>query len=164
MKILVLSDSHSAMSFMRRAVEQVKPDAIVHLGDHYDDGETLHEEFSYIPFYQVPGNCDRYRTPPHARDILILPVLGVSLYMTHGHRHQVKLLLSLLLRDAREAKVDAVLYGHTHVADCHQEEDGLWVLNPGSCGSYGGSVGLIEVEDKKISSCRILRQEDLESL
>lgn len=162
MKILVLSDSHSAMSFMRMAVDRVKPDAIVHLGDYYDDGQALHEEYFHIPFYQVPGNCDRYRVAPHVAEILILPVCGVPLYMTHGHKHQVKLVQSLLLRDARAAKVDAVLYGHTHVADCYQEADGLWVLNPGSCGYYGGSAGLIEVKDQKISSCRILRQEDLE--
>ena len=31
MKILVLSDSHSALSFMRRCVDAVHPDAIVHL-------------------------------------------------------------------------------------------------------------------------------------
>ena len=64
MKILVLSDSHSAMSFMRRCVERVKPDAIVHLGDHFDDAETLHEEYPGIRMYRVPGNCDRYRCPP----------------------------------------------------------------------------------------------------
>ncbi len=161
MKILVLSDSHSAMSFMRLAVERVKPDAIVHLGDYYDDGQAIHEEYFHIPFYQVPGNCDRYRCPPSVGEILIMPVDGVRLYMTHGHKHRVKQLLSLLLRDARAAEVDAVLYGHTHVADCHQEEDGLWVLNPGSCGYYGGSVGLIEINNQKISSCRVLRQEDL---
>lgn len=163
MKILVLSDSHSAMSFMRMAVDRVKPDAIIHLGDYYDDGQALREEYFYIPFYQVPGNCDRYRVPPHVSEILVMPVGGVRLYMTHGHKHRVKLLLSQLLRDAREAEVSAVLYGHTHVADCHQEADGLWVLNPGSCGYYGGSVGLIEIKDEKISSCRILQQEDLEA-
>ena len=43
MKILVLSDSHSAMRFMRMCVEKINPQAIVHLGDHYDDGETLKE-------------------------------------------------------------------------------------------------------------------------
>jgi predicted phosphodiesterase len=84
--------------------------------------------------------------------------------MTHGHRHNVKTYLGALLRDARTAKVDAVLYGHTHRADCHREEDGLWVLNPGSCGYYGGTAALIEVADKKISDCRIIGQSDLEAL
>ena len=81
--------------------------------------------------------------------------------MTHGHRHNVNTYLASLLRDARTAKVDAVLYGHTHRADCHREEDGLWVLNPGSCGYYGGSAGLVLTDGKTITDCRILQDEDL---
>ena len=161
MKILVLSDSHSTLSFMRRCIGAVKPDAIVHLGDHFDDGEAMKEENPGIPFYQVPGNCDRYRCPPWQPEILIDRVCGVELYMTHGHKHSVKSYLGALLRDARTAKVDAVLYGHTHRADCHQEEDGLWVLNPGSCGYFGGSAGLIECKDGRILSCRLLDEEAL---
>ncbi len=162
MKILVLSDSHSGMSFMRLSVEKVRPDAVVHLGDHFDDGQALQEEFPHLRFYQVPGNCDKYRAPVWAREILCLQVGSVTLYMTHGHRHFVKQTLITLLRDARAAGAGAALYGHTHIADCHQEADGLWVLNPGSCGSFGGSVGLLEVNDNKITACRILRQTDLE--
>ena len=69
--------------------------------------------------------------------------------------------LGALLKDARASRVDAVLYGHTHQADCRQEPDGLWILNPGSCGYGGGTAGLIQVENRKIVSCRILRDEDL---
>jgi putative phosphoesterase len=162
MKILVLSDSHSALSFMRNCIDAVHPDAIIHLGDYFDDGEAMAEEYPHIRMYQVPGNCDRYRCRPDQPEILILTVGGVMLYMTHGHRHNVKLTLGLLLRDARAAGAAAALYGHTHVADCTLEEDGLWVLNPGSCGYYGGSAALMEITDGKIQSCRILRQEDLE--
>lgn len=161
MKILVLSDSHSGLRFMYECMHAVKPDAVVHLGDYYDDGETLREGYPGVPFYQVPGNCDRYRCAPNVPEILIDRVLGVDLYMTHGHKHNVKMFMGALLRDARACRVQAVLYGHTHVADCHQEEDGLWVLNPGSAGYGGGSAGLMEVENGKIKSCRILRQEDL---
>ena len=161
MKVLVLSDSHSSMRFMRLCVSKVKPDVIVHLGDHFDDGEALNEEFPHIRFYQVAGNCDRYRTPPHAREILVMPIGGVRFYMTHGHIHHVKQVLSLLMRDAREAEADIALFGHTHMAYCERETDGLWVMNPGSCGYNGGSAGLIEIEAEKITSCRIIRQEDL---
>lgn len=164
MKILVLSDSHSALSYMFRCVSKLQPDAIIHLGDYYDDGETLAEEFPHIRFYQVPGNCDRYRAPLHAREILIMNVLGVDLYMTHGHRHNVKMTTTSLLADARAAKAQAVLYGHTHQADCRREPDGLWVLNPGSAGSYGGSAGLMEIENGKIQNCRIIRQTELEEM
>ena len=69
-----------------------------------------------------------------------------------------------LLADARAMEAQAVLYGHTHIADCHREEDGLWVLNPGTCSSGGGSVGLIEIENGNILSCKILNQTDLEAL
>ena len=164
MKILVLSDSHSSLHMMRLFISKLKPDAIVHLGDYYDDAEVIGEEFPHIRLYQVAGNCDYYRKPPHARDILILPVCGVNLYMTHGHRHNVKMQRDLLIRDARASHVDAVLYGHTHVPDCYQERDGLWVLNPGSCGYGGGSAGLIETNNGKIVSCNLLWQENLEDM
>lgn len=162
MKILVLSDSHSSMSFMRRCMETVRPNAVIHLGDHYDDGEALAEDFSGVPFYQVPGNCDRYRCVPGTPEIRIERVCDLDVYFTHGHKHNVKQYLGRLLQDAKVCKVKAVLYGHTHIADCHREPDGLWVLNPGSCGYYGGSAGLIETEHGEVLSCKILRQEDLD--
>ena len=162
MKILVLSDSHSALSFMRLCIEKVKPDRLVHLGDYFDDGQTISEEYPRIPMVQVPGNCDRYRCPPFQPEILIQRVGDVQLYMTHGHKHHVKQDAGKLLRDAKASRVDAVLYGHTHVPNCYQDGDGLWILNPGSCGYFGGSAGLIETKNGKIIGCRILRQEDLE--
>lgn len=162
MKILVLSDSHSSLRFMRSCIETVKPDRIIHLGDYYDDACTMAEEYPHAPLIQVPGNCDRYRCPPFVQEVLSQRIDGVDFYMTHGHRHMVKDRLDMLLRDARACRAAAALYGHTHIADCHQEADGLWVLNPGSCGYYGGSAGLIETKNGKIVSCRLLRQENLE--
>lgn len=161
MTILVLSDSHSTLRFMQQCVETIKPNALIHLGDYFDDGTALKELFPNIPFFQVPGNCDRYRCPPGQPEILVDSVCGVRLYMTHGHRHQVKSGIGALLKDARAARVDAVLYGHTHAADCHREADGLWVMNPGSSGYYGGSAGMIETRDGSIVSCRNLREADL---
>ena len=115
MKILVFSDSHASLHFMLRCAAKVKPDALIHLGDYFDDGEVLAEEFPQIPFYQVPGNCDRYRTPLGAHEILILPVLGVKLYMTHGHLQGVKHSLDTAIQNAIAAEADVLLYGHTHV-------------------------------------------------
>ncbi len=161
MKVLVLSDSHSTLSFMRRCIDFVKPDAIIHLGDHFDDGEAMKEEYPGTPFYQVPGNCDRYRCPPGQPEILIDRIFGVNIYMTHGHKHSVKSYLGALLRDARACKVDVVLYGHTHRPDCHREEDGLWVLNPGSCGYFGGSAGLLEIQAGKLLECKLLGEAEL---
>ena len=164
MKILVMSDSHSGISFMRRAANAVKPQAIVHLGDHFDDGETIAQEFPHIRVHQVPGNCDAWRMLRYEPPVKCYDVCGVRLFMTHGHEHHVKQTLVRLLQDARSMGAKAALYGHTHVADCHREEDGLWVLNPGSCGSTGGSVGLIETENGEICSVCILKYPDLEEM
>jgi len=164
-RILVLSDSHSGLSFMRFAIRAVKPDAVVHLGDYYDDGETMAQENRHIPFHQVPGNCDRCRMVGMKPETMCYPVCGAKLFMTHGHLQNVKLIgTDWLLRDAKKAGAQVALYGHTHVADCFREESGLWVLNPGSCGSSGGSVGIIETENNEILSCKILRREELEEL
>lgn len=164
MTILVLSDSHSALSFMRCCVDAVRPDAIVHLGDYFEDGTVLAEEYPHIPIFQVPGNCDRYRCGSGQPEILVTKVLGVPLYMTHGHLHHVKLDTGRLIRSAQAQHVQAVLYGHTHSPECYREHDGMWVMNPGSCGAYGGTAGIIRVQDGKILSCQIVRQRDLEEL
>ena len=162
MTILVLSDSHAALSFMRRCMAKVQPQAVIHLGDYYDDAACLQEDYPHIPFHIVPGNCDRYRCPLSAQELLCYDVGGVRMMMTPGHNHRVKQGLGALLADARGMKAGAVLYGHTHQADCHQEEDGLWVLNPGTCGHCGGSAGVMETDGEKITACRIIRQADLE--
>lgn len=162
MKILVLSDSHSALRFMRQCIVCVKPNAVVHLGDYFDDGQAMKEEYSEPNFYLVPGNCDKYRNVLWTPETLVERVCGVRLFMTHGHRYGVKSGIGALLRDAEKAQAQAVLFGHTHSPVCYQTETGMWVMNPGSCGYDGGSAGLITVENRKISDCRLLRQPDLE--
>ncbi len=161
MRILVLSDSHAGLMFMRRCVAKVKPDAIVHLGDFYEDGQVLVSENPHIPVHQVPGNCDRYRNYTGQAEILCYEVGGVRLFMTHGHLHNVKMSTGALLADARRNGAAAALYGHTHCPDCRQE-DGLWVLNPGACGSFGGSAGILETEQGEIVACYLISAKDLE--
>lgn len=122
------------------------------------------EEFPTIPLYQVAGNCDEYRYFSPGPMILEQTIGGAKFYLTHGHRHHVKSGLWSLLQDARKAGVNAVLYGHTHVADCHREEDGLWVLNPGACGYGAGSAGIIELENGSIKDAYIIDQRKLEEM
>ena len=163
MKILVLSDSHSTLSFMRYCISVVKPDHVIHLGDFYEDGTAMAETFPHIRFHQVPGNCDHYRCVVGQAEVLCYDIGGVRLMMTHGHRHWVKQGTERLIQDARNMRAKAVLYGHTHIPDC-RFVDGLWVLNPGSCNYYGGSVGLLEIENGSILSCRVLTQAEVEEL
>lgn len=162
MKILVLSDSHSGLYFMRQCIQKVQPEHIVHLGDHFEDGTAMAEENPHIRFHQVPGNCDRYRCAPWQAETMCYPVAGVKLFMTHGHKHAVKTGTQRLLVDAMKSGAQAVLYGHTHQAECYQTDSGMWVLNPGSCRTSEGSVGVIETEGERISACYLLKQADLE--
>lgn len=161
MRILVFSDSHAGMRFMRKCVEIMKPDAMVHLGDYYDDGETLAETFPGIPMHQVAGNCDKFRSPIHAREWLCYDLGGVRAYMTHGHRERVKSGIGGLVAEARRNGAQIALYGHTHIPDCHQESDGLWVLNPGSAGH---SAGVFVTDGQKITACYLLTEKDLEEI
>lgn len=161
MRILVLSDSHSGLSFAKRCIQATRPDTLIHLGDYYEDGQALHQSFPKIPFYQVPGNCDRGRTPLDVPEILISNLAGADVYMTHGHLHGVKSGNGKLLAAARASGCAAVLYGHTHQSECYQEDSGLWVLNPGTCGMYGGSAGLMEIRDGRVVSCRVIHEDDL---
>ena len=81
--------------------------------------------------------------------------------MTHGHKHNVKQTLAMLLRDARAEGAQVALYGHTHIRDLHREEDGLLVMNPGAAG-FAGSAGLIEIKNGTVVASRLLGLKDLE--
>lgn len=164
MNILVLSDSHAGLSFMRRCIRAVRPDAVIHLGDYFDDALAMAEENPHIVFHQVPGNCDVYRCPLNTPQVLNYTIGGVWFFMTHGHRYHVKMGIGGLMAAARQGKAQVVLYGHTHQRDCHREEDGTWVLNPGSCGSMSGSAGVVRIENGQVTDCRLVTLEDLEEM
>ncbi len=161
LKILVMSDSHSSLSFMRRCVDKLKPDHIVHLGDYYEDGQAVAELYPHIRIHQVPGNGDCFGVGAREPLVLCYDIGGVRFFMTHGHKHGVKGDDSVLSSAANQMQAKVALYGHTHVASCYQTCDGMWVMNPGSCRGYSGSVGIVEVEDQIVTSCRIIGQEEL---
>ena len=163
MKILVLSDSHSALRPMRQAIDKLKPDHVIHLGDLYDDGQSIADMYPHLRVHQVPGNCDYRRAGQWWPDFLCYDVGGVRLYMTHGHLEGVKSDTQRLIALARQNKAQAVLYGHTHRAECYQI-DGLLVMNPGTCQSYEGTVGVLEIDGEKISASGIFSLAELMEL
>ena len=163
MKILVFSDSHASLGFMRKSIEALRPDQVIHLGDHYDDAETIAEESPSIPFCMVAGNCDRYRCLPDTPTMRLITLDGLRFLVTHGHMHQVKSGIDFLLADARKVGANAVLFGHTHQPLCYRAQDGLWVMNPGSC-SYGGSVGYITTNCGQIEKFEVIKEYQLEDM
>ena len=163
MKILVFSDSHSSLRYMRMAMDCVKPDAVIHLGDYVSDGMAVASDYPDVRFYQVAGNCDLFRAPSDVPETLLETIGGVRVYFTHGHNQRVKQSLQILLLEAHKCNAQLVLYGHTHIADCRRMEDGMWIMNPGSCGYGDGFVGLVEVDSTGNITCTLINHRDLEA-
>ena len=147
MKILVFSDSHGNTAHMERAVELMRPDQVLHLGDVARDAQALARRFPQLPVTWVAGNCDGPGTGDPEQQLLTLE--GRCILMTHGHRYQVKLSPYTAILAAKEAGAQILLFGHTHNAVCFRE-GGLWVMNPGSIrGPYSPSYGMILLDGEK---------------
>ena len=151
MKILVVSDTHRTMRYMQEAVENEKPDHVIHLGDHTHDADELRQLYPMLPVLSVRGNCDYDMT---ARELAVVELSGFRFFLTHGHRYGVKRGLLSFELAAREAMADVALFGHTHLAVCDQY-NGLWLMNPGSCGhSSKPSYGIVEIKNGSLR-CRL---------
>lgn len=155
MKLLVLSDSHKNTEYMEAAVRQESPDAVIHLGDHFDDAVALQKKVPDAVIYMVLGNCDVFSK---GKSEILLPIENVRILLSHGHQHGVKSGLSKLAFRAVDMGADLVLYGHTHIPDI-QELQGITLMNPGQIerhDEYGpASYGIVEVNDGKFN-CNIV--------
>ena len=129
-RILVFSDSHGYLDYMRRVLKEEKPDMVIHLGDCVRDVYQLKTEFPDIPIENVKGNCDLSVTEPAEK---ILLVEDKKVMICHGHAYNVKSGYLTIEYAAKEKGVDAVLFGHTHQA-FYNNHNGVVMLNPGSIG------------------------------
>ena len=147
MRILVLSDSHGNVENMVRAVDAVKPDLIIHLGDVMRDAEKLHGYFPDVPLEQVPGNCDLGAFDAPQR---LLFLEDKRVLICHGHTLHVKEGLITAMYAAQEQKADLFLFGHTHKIFA-QVRNGVAMLNPGSIGDYRyPTYGIAEIANGEI--------------
>lgn len=155
MKLLVLSDSHRNIKRMELAVKQTKPDVIMHLGDNILDAIELYQKYPFIAFNAVRGNCD---SPSNGNDDKLLTLESVTIYMTHGHRCDVKNGLRLLTSLARGKGADLALFGHTHIAEIIQEQD-ITLMNPGQLlhhnNDISASYGIVNIADGQFD-CEIV--------
>ncbi len=140
MRVLIFSDSHGD----GHAVTDVllrHPDitTVIHLGDGAREAEDAAERFPNYTFYIVRGNCDYVGLAPDSR---FETIGGKKIFLTHGHRFNVKFGLYTYDCAARERGADVALFGHTHqpFEDYH---DGMYLFNPGSLRS--GSYGIMDV-------------------
>ncbi|MFC1905495.1 metallophosphoesterase family protein [Chloroflexota bacterium] len=153
MKICVISDTHarhikdlpsSLISIMKNV------DIIVHLGD-YDTVELVDELKKLGNFWGVTGNHDFSKIRAVLPKKYILDVNGKKLGLVHGHGCSMPTGLKNGLKSRFNGdKVDAILYGHTHVTRNKVVDDVLY-FNPGSAAgrfpAYRGSYGVLNVGD-----------------
>lgn len=140
MRLIVFSDSHGSVRYMRQALElHPEADVVVHLGDGERDFETLCDLLDGKRVIQVCGNCDLC-SQLNVEERVILG--GAKVLCTHGHFMHVKYGEQMLREVARNWGARIVLYGHTH--NCvNKYDDGLYIFNPGSV--RDGCYGIVDI-------------------
>lgn len=152
MKICVISDTHARhIGELPPALISVmkKADAIVHLGD-FDTIELVNELKKFGNFWGVTGNHDFAKIRAVLPKTDILEIHGKRLGLVHGHGSSLPRGLRKGLKARFEGeKIDAILYGHTHVSR-NRIVDGILYFNPGSASgrfpAYIKSYGLLTVD------------------
>lgn len=128
MKALVISDTHGNLPLAFKAHSMSEPvDIIFHLGDGSDDVDLMRGVLD-VPVVNVAGNCDIGSSAPRE---LIWECGGKRILLAHGDAYRVKSGLMKLEQRGRETGVDAVLFGHSHLATCELRSE-LLLLNPGT--------------------------------
>lgn len=128
MKVLVVSDTHGNHHNLDKILERIGTiDILLHLGDVEDD-DVYMESVLDCPIHIVAGNNDFFSYLPREKEIQIGKY---KVLMTHGHGYYVSMDTRRLKQEARERKVDIVMYGHTHRPDIDTTDDVI-VINPGS--------------------------------
>lgn len=130
MQIGVISDTHSYMDV--RALRLLQGvDHILHAGD-IGDARIIEELQGIAPVTAVRGNVDR--EPPTslypAEETLELE--NYRIFLTHEVKPP-KRDTDLVLEGYRQAGVDVVVYGHSHIA-YQQHWGGILFFNPGAAG------------------------------
>ena len=147
MKILVFSDTHGDTQKMYRAIlSHSDAEVVIHCGDGENDVNYMKTAFPSKAFYNVKGNCDWCSDLP---GVLELTLQGKKIFVSHGHLYNAKMGIMNLCYAAREKQSDILLYGHTHIS-MNEYDDGMYIMNPGSCHGYGATYGIIDITPKGI--------------
>lgn len=151
-RILVFSDTHGSITLCRRIIDRIPCDMIIHAGDYVSDAQELKKLYPDKDIQYVKGNCDMFSYAP---SFLITELDGVRIFISHGHEQRVKYEqdYSSMIRAAKTNDCRVAVFGHTHI-EYAEENDGVYLLNPGSA-KYGGTYGVIEIEDGEPAICFI---------
>jgi putative phosphoesterase len=161
-KIIIIADTHvkSARELppsLSRAFEGA--DMIIHLGDFGGAG-TFRDLARTGRLTAVFGNHDGGGVRKALKEKDIIEVNGKRLALIHGCGCYTPFgIRSKLMARFKGDKVDAVLFGHMHVADS-KEIDGVLFFNPGSTAnkfpSPRASYGVMTIDDSIHTEIRYL--------
>ena len=134
MKICVISDTHA------RSISELSPslidtltnvDLIIHLGD-YETKELVDDFKKLNNFIGITGNHDFGEIRSILPKTEILEINGKRLGLIHGHGCTWPFGLRRgLSAHFKKEKIEAILFGHTHIAKNRVDNDILY-FNPGS--------------------------------
>ena len=149
MKFLVFSDSHNYTNAMDIAIDRHNDiKRIIHCGDMADDVEYLNHVYcTSHSICAVCGNNDHSSPDPFFR---IMKLGKQNIYLTHGHIEHVKQSLYTIKEKAKINCCSICVFGHTH-KQFYDENDGFYLLNPGSIGYSRQEYAIIEVENNNVN-------------
>jgi len=151
-RIGVLSDTHlaesgEALSFLADLADSyfAGVDLILHAGDLVAPG--ILSAFTCCPVLAVRGNMDPVAADLPEKRLIEAGPARIGLMHGWGASYDLE---DRLLREFRDARLDVLVYGHSHRPVCHRR-DGILLFNPGSASDRRRmpyhSVGLLEVGD-----------------
>jgi putative phosphoesterase len=127
MRLAVVGDTHGKIDIITRELRLLKPHCLFFTGDHYQDGKKIAQQLK-VTLFGVSGNCDHHTRGSMEKTV---EIEGSRYLISHGHQYGVKSNLNRIFYRGQELGVNAVIFGHTHVACCERIED-MWLINPGS--------------------------------
>lgn len=124
-KVLIVSDTHGLTEEVKRIKERhADVDAKIHCGD----SELPYDSEELEGFHYAKGNCD---FEPEMENEQTVKVGDMTIFVVHGHLHQVKATLMPLSYRAEEVGAQVACFGHSHIAGAEKIDDMLFI-NPGS--------------------------------
>lgn len=149
MKMLVVSDNHGWSTILSELKRRYKGKVSVMI--HCGDSEMAADDPAVTGYTVVRGNCDEEDKFPN--DILE-SVEDCRVFVTHGHRYNIKMTLTSLAMKAKETGADFVFFGHSHTAGAEMAE-GVLYLNPGSIalprGRHEKTYAIVDVSKSTIT-------------
>lgn len=131
MKVLVLSDSHGAVHFLRRILNaETEAEIVFFLGDGLGDIEKVKPDFPEKKFITVKGNNDFYYQ--ESREAYKY-IEGMTIMACHGDAFGVRSTLRELINKTASVRGNLALYGHTHIRNLYSDPaTGIFAVNPGA--------------------------------